>query len=487
MFSNAIKEYDGETGLYYLNSRYYDSKIARFLSEDTYTGDPNDPLSLNLYSYCYNNPIAYTDPTGHYVYLDWDENGNPYQRESDIIVDATHPYVDTGTPNDGIFVYTNTNYINASNSAGVVNNSTIGEIYTSTGSNSTIYNYGTIETIRTGESSTTTINNSGDINKIITGAKSTNTIKNDGVIETIKNGGRTRTTIENNVFLGAAERGPGFSKMFVNGTNLKKYEATFEDYFNLWGDSIGRNMEQFGQNITDFCGRMSSDDPRIRSAFDNEIDSFLKGLDNASMSILFDTPNVIMNAGESFDSWFAKYENASPTQRTKMLADVSAETIRDLPLYVASDGTIRILKSGKYVEGTLNSIPRGFSNASQVQQCTVELEQALAKSGLDAKSIQVRGSAATGVSSKGGGFRMEAQNGLKPSDVDVGIEFNNPVSNITTSKNQPGFIHPDKMMKNFPELKAWSEKWSNILGRDITPGGWQPGTLPSDPSNIHLK
>lgn len=44
-------QYDEETGLYYLNARYYDSKIARFLSEDTYRGDPNDPLSLNLYTY----------------------------------------------------------------------------------------------------------------------------------------------------------------------------------------------------------------------------------------------------------------------------------------------------------------------------------------------------------------------------------------------------------------------------------------------------
>lgn len=49
--------YDFETGLYYLNARYYDSRIARFLSEDTYTGDPSDPLSLNLYTYCNNNPV----------------------------------------------------------------------------------------------------------------------------------------------------------------------------------------------------------------------------------------------------------------------------------------------------------------------------------------------------------------------------------------------------------------------------------------------
>ena len=50
-------QYDKETGLYYLNARMYDPRIARFLQEDTYTGDPNDPLSLNLYTYCANNPV----------------------------------------------------------------------------------------------------------------------------------------------------------------------------------------------------------------------------------------------------------------------------------------------------------------------------------------------------------------------------------------------------------------------------------------------
>jgi RHS repeat-associated protein len=58
--------YDGETGLYYLNARMYDPTIARFLQEDTYKGDINDPLSLNLYTYCHNEPLMYTDPTGHY-------------------------------------------------------------------------------------------------------------------------------------------------------------------------------------------------------------------------------------------------------------------------------------------------------------------------------------------------------------------------------------------------------------------------------------
>ena len=58
-------QYDVETKLYYLNARYYDSKIARFLTEDTYGGKYNDPLSLNRYTYCTNNPIRYYDPMEH--------------------------------------------------------------------------------------------------------------------------------------------------------------------------------------------------------------------------------------------------------------------------------------------------------------------------------------------------------------------------------------------------------------------------------------
>ncbi|OPX41856.1 hypothetical protein CLHUN_42750 [Ruminiclostridium hungatei] len=43
----------------------YDAKTARFLQEDTYTGNAGDPLSLNLYTYCHNEPVMYVDPTGH--------------------------------------------------------------------------------------------------------------------------------------------------------------------------------------------------------------------------------------------------------------------------------------------------------------------------------------------------------------------------------------------------------------------------------------
>lgn len=67
--------YDEETGLYYLNARYYDAKIARFLSEDTYRGSAVDPLSLNLYAYCHNEPIMYIDPDGHRAIVATDSSG----------------------------------------------------------------------------------------------------------------------------------------------------------------------------------------------------------------------------------------------------------------------------------------------------------------------------------------------------------------------------------------------------------------------------
>ena len=65
-FRYAGYMYDEESEYYYLNARYYDPKTARFLSEDA-PGYANrfDPLSLNLYTYCANSPLVYTDPSGH--------------------------------------------------------------------------------------------------------------------------------------------------------------------------------------------------------------------------------------------------------------------------------------------------------------------------------------------------------------------------------------------------------------------------------------
>jgi hypothetical protein len=49
----------------------YDPVTARFMQEDTYAGQREDPLSLNLYTYCHNSPLLYFDPTGHWSVPQW--------------------------------------------------------------------------------------------------------------------------------------------------------------------------------------------------------------------------------------------------------------------------------------------------------------------------------------------------------------------------------------------------------------------------------
>jgi len=58
------------TGLYYYNARYYDPTIGRFISPDTVIPDPANPQCFNRYSYCLNNPLKYTDPSGKDPYVE---------------------------------------------------------------------------------------------------------------------------------------------------------------------------------------------------------------------------------------------------------------------------------------------------------------------------------------------------------------------------------------------------------------------------------
>jgi len=52
-------------GLIYMNARYYLPEIGRFISADTIVPEPTNPQSYNRYSYTRNNPMNFTDPTGH--------------------------------------------------------------------------------------------------------------------------------------------------------------------------------------------------------------------------------------------------------------------------------------------------------------------------------------------------------------------------------------------------------------------------------------
>lgn len=64
---NRSYYYDAESGLYYLQSRYYDPVTGRFVNADemsTMGVSPMDVSDKNLYAYCDNNPVNRTDDGG---------------------------------------------------------------------------------------------------------------------------------------------------------------------------------------------------------------------------------------------------------------------------------------------------------------------------------------------------------------------------------------------------------------------------------------
>ena len=67
---NTDRKFTGQTedeaaGLYWYASRAYDPAIGRFVMPDPIVPVPGNPQALNRYSYVYNNPLRYTDPSGH--------------------------------------------------------------------------------------------------------------------------------------------------------------------------------------------------------------------------------------------------------------------------------------------------------------------------------------------------------------------------------------------------------------------------------------
>ncbi|MGI0016661.1 MAG: RHS repeat-associated core domain-containing protein, partial [Nitrososphaera sp.] len=52
-------------GIYHYGARFYSPKLGRFLSPDTIVPGAANPQAWNRFSYVVNNPLKYTDPTGH--------------------------------------------------------------------------------------------------------------------------------------------------------------------------------------------------------------------------------------------------------------------------------------------------------------------------------------------------------------------------------------------------------------------------------------
>jgi hypothetical protein len=127
--------------------------------------------------------------------------------------------------------------------------------------------------------------------------------------------------------------------------------------------------------------------------------------------------------------------------------------------------------------------PRGFKNQAQFGQAMAELRAALRNSGVTDGVVGVRGSSVTGISSNRNSPSYGQPFG-PGSDIDVFVQSSQLSGQY---KGDPDFVHPGNLLRDYPELRAWSRKWTIELGRDITPAAWKLGALPNTPALIPPK
>jgi RHS repeat-associated protein len=70
-FTGQINE--SQLGLYFFNARWYDPASGRFTSADSLVPNMGNPQAWDRYAFVYNNPVKFTDPSGHHI---CDEEGN---------------------------------------------------------------------------------------------------------------------------------------------------------------------------------------------------------------------------------------------------------------------------------------------------------------------------------------------------------------------------------------------------------------------------
>jgi RHS repeat-associated protein len=96
---------DRSTNLMFYRARYYSPYLNRWLSPDSIVPDFSDPQSLNRFSYTLNNPVKYSDPSGHCVVEGDDDKCSPpppSSLPSGVLYSETYGYFDPSHFRDDI-------------------------------------------------------------------------------------------------------------------------------------------------------------------------------------------------------------------------------------------------------------------------------------------------------------------------------------------------------------------------------------------------
>ena len=281
---------DSETGLYYLRARFYDPYLGRFTTEDSYWGEDENPLSLNLYTYCANDPVRYVDPSGHVTM--YNSAGKPCEVDPREVGGAEQVGFTLTAPSVTMYKVAEVSVWNAdaSRATFTVNGITKslynekGTIYngdgnivgssvdghmtmtsdwynsmfgngTSTGSTTVNINQ-SVTSVRTRDGSNVTVNvNGGTVTEFITGDNSHTVINNRSIIETITTGKSSSLVLNNSGTINQVRLGE-------NGT-AEIYNAEGRDINNITGGDItdgsrkGMYIENRGTIVNVLTGKNS--------------------------------------------------------------------------------------------------------------------------------------------------------------------------------------------------------------------------------------
>lgn len=94
---------DNETGFYYLQSRYYDPAICRFINADSYTSTGQGYLGYNAFAYCNNDPVNRTDADGEFFDIIFDVISIGFSI-ADVVQNPTDPWAWIGLVGDVVDV-----------------------------------------------------------------------------------------------------------------------------------------------------------------------------------------------------------------------------------------------------------------------------------------------------------------------------------------------------------------------------------------------